>query len=87
MKLKIETIFHSNSPDIEEMIKEIDEGVKYTVVIYNIDAISPFYLGPDRQYSIVHSGASNFMIDMKVDDLEALIDKHRELEIHLPSRN
>lgn len=75
-KFKIETIFHSNSSNIEEMIKEIDQGIKYTIVLYNIDAISPFYLGPDRQYSIIHSGASNFLVDMKVEELERRIDQN-----------
>ena len=78
MKLRgidLPVIFHSNSPNPEEMVREILEAESSYMTFYDIGAISPFYLGNGTEYSVIHSFGNNFIVPMTYQLLKQTLEE------------
>lgn len=65
----IKAVLHINAT-----VEEILDSKEEVITVYRYDAISPILIG-DKWFSVIHCGASNFIIKMTREELKHYINE------------
>lgn len=76
--IKLDVYHHTEETSTAKnvgMDYSMDDCELYTIIFYNIDAISPYY-EKDKEFACIHCGGDEFISPYNMSELEEIIAKH-----------